>query len=229
MPYRRLPKTDAARLKALSTAIRKFNSSKDLVFSYKLFAEIDLLFPRFQQVHTYYKQCYHNQVVSSRKHQNNLKTARLYISHFIQVLNLSVIRGEISAAKKALYKLPENSTNVPDLTSEKALLMWGENIIEGEQKRCADGRLIRLSNPSIAKVRVYYDLFKDSYEKQQNLQDLTAANLQNVAAMRQEVDDLLLAVWNEVEHFYADLPTEERVNKCRAYGVVYYYRKGEQD
>jgi len=55
------------------------------------------------------------------EHQANVKTARLYISHFIQVLNLAVLRDEIKTSHKNMYGLPEANV-VPDLLSEAALL-----------------------------------------------------------------------------------------------------------
>ena len=61
-------------------------------------------------------QCYENQSRSSRKHLGNVKMARIYISHFIQVLNLAVLRDEIKLGHKKLYELPEANV-VPDLLS----------------------------------------------------------------------------------------------------------------
>ena len=63
---------------------------------------------------------------------------RLYISHFIQVLNLAVLRDEIKPVHKELYDLPEANV-VPDLLSEAALVEWGRKIIEGEQRRTSQG------------------------------------------------------------------------------------------
>ena len=48
---------------------------------------------------------------TSRKHQANVKTARLYISHFIQVLNLAVIRSEVRIAHKEYYGLDTSNNS----------------------------------------------------------------------------------------------------------------------
>ena len=105
-----------------------------------------------------------------------MKTARLYISHFIQVLNLAVLRDEIKTWRiKNIYGLPEANV-VPDLLSEAALVEWGKKIIEGEQQRTAQGG-IPIYNPTIARVKVHYDIFLDSYERQKNYQALTNRSL----------------------------------------------------
>lgn len=84
---------------------------------------------KFEAAQIYYTQCYDNQSRASRKHQANVRMARLYISHFIQVLNLAVLRDEIKSVHKELYDLPEANA-VPDLLSEAALVEWGERSLK---------------------------------------------------------------------------------------------------
>ena len=161
-------------------------------------------------------------------HQANVKTARLYISHFIQVLNLAVIRSEVRIAHKEYYGLDTSNNNVPDLSTEPALAEWGRKIVDGENKRISQGG-IPIYNPTIAKVRVHYDIFMDSYEKQKNLQSLTARSLDTLASMRAEADGLILDIWNQVEKKFEEVtPNEKRLDLCRDYGIIYYYRTGEK-
>ena len=69
----------------------------------------------------------------------------------------------------------------------------------------------------------------DSYGRQKNLQALTARSLQALASMRAEADRLILDAWNQVEKsFESVLPNEKRLELCRDYGVIYYYRSGEK-
>ena len=65
-------------------------------------------------------------------------------------------------------------------------------------------------NPTIAKVRVHYDIFMESYEKQKNLQALTARSLETLASMRDEADTLILDIWNQVERKYAEVMPNEK-------------------
>ena len=70
----------------------------------------------------------------------------------------------------------------------------------------------------------------ESYEKQKNLQALTARSLETLASMRAEADALILDIWNQVEQKYAGvMPNEKRLDLCRDYGLIYYYRTGEKE
>ena len=105
----------------------------------------------------------------------------------------------------------------------------GRKIVEGESRRISQGG-IPIYNPTIAKVRVHYDIFMESYERQRNLQALTARSLEALASMRSEADALILDIWNQVERKYAEvMPNEKRLELCRAYGLIYYYRTGEKE
>ena len=230
MPYRRLPNTDQARIRALKSAVGKGDvyNVNELAISLNTLSEARNFLSKFEIAHNYYAQCYDNQVKESPKHQSNVKTARLYISHFIQVLNLSVLRSEVKPIHKKLYCLPIDNYNVPDLTSEAAMVEWGKRIIEGERKRTSQGG-VPIYNPTIAKVKVHYDIFVDSYERQKALQVLTNRSLEGLATMRTRADELILDIWTQVEEKFRNIsPNELRLDKCRDYGVIYYYRTGEK-
>lgn len=230
MPYRRLPNTDQARIRAMEKLLGKIGmiSVSEMAVSLNTISKIRGLLNRFRRLSEYYKDCFDNQSKASRKHQENTKLARLYISHFIQVLNLAALRMEIKPAQKNYYGLQPNVHNVPDLISETALMEWGEKIIVGEMKRTSEGG-IPIYNPTIAKVKVRYDIFVESNERQKNLQRLTAESLEDVTLMRPQVDELILDAWNQIEDYYKDVPdVDKRLDLCREYGIVYYYRAGEK-
>lgn len=230
MPYRRLPNTDQARIRAMEKLLEKIGmiSVSEMAVSLNTISKIRGLLNRFRRLSEYYKACFDNQSKASRKHQENTKLARLYISHFIQVLNLAALRMEIKPAQKNYYGLQPNVHNVPDLISETALMEWGEKIIVGEMKRTSEGG-IPIYNPTIAKVKVRYDIFVESNERQKNLQRLTAESLEDVTVMRPQVDELILDAWNQIEDYYKDMPdVDKRLDLCREYGIVYYYRAGEK-
>lgn len=229
MPYRRLPNTDQARVRALKAAVEKGDvyNVRDLAISLKTLFEARNFLLKFEAAQIYCTQCYDNQSRASRKHQANVRMARLYISHFIQVLNLAVLRDEIKSVHKELYDLPEANV-VPDLLSEAALVEWGRKIIEGEQRRTSQGG-IPIYNPTIARVKVHYDIFLDSYERQKSYQSATNRSLDELASMRDRADELILDIWNQVETKFQEVnPNEARLEKCRDYGLVYYYRSNEK-
>lgn len=230
MPYRRLPNTDQARIRALKAVVVKTDAYNvyDLAVSLKTITDARNFLTKFEAAQNYYVDCFDRQSKAGRKHQVNVKIARLYISHFIQVLNLAVIRSEVRVAHKEYYGLDAKNNNVPDLSTEAALVEWGHKIIAGENKRISQGG-ISIYNPSIAKVRVHYNIFADSYEKQKNFQLLTMRSLDTLAAMRAKADELILDIWNQVEKKFEEVvPNEKRLDLCRDYGLIYYYRTGEK-
>ena len=229
MPYRRLPNTDQARIRALSAIVQKGETLNvyDLAFSLKSLSLVRNFLTKFDAAHTLYVECFEQQSKAGRKHAANAKMARLYLSHFIQVLNLAVIRAEIKAAHKDYYGLDVRNHIVPDLTTDANMAEWGTKVIAGEQKRMSLGG-VPIYNPTIAKVKVHFDIFMQSYEKQKDLQLATTRSLETLAAMREEADALILDVWNQVEKKYENItPNEKRLDMCRDYGLVYYYRTGE--
>lgn len=229
MPYRRLPNTDQARIRALKAIVDKNDGFKvnELPVSFKTLADARNFLAKFDTAQRYYKQCLDNQVKSNKKYQSQLKMARLYISHFIQVLNLAVIRSEIKEDYKKFYGLEPTCYTVPDLTNEPSICEWGEKIIKGEKERLRKGG-IPIYNPTIAKVNVHYDIFKESYELQKGLQSITNRSLEDLSSMRAQADEIILDIWNQVEKFFETLPADEKMKKCQEYGIIYYYRTSEK-
>lgn len=226
MPYRRLPNTNKARLRALQTAIEKSRSLPygAIPFSVDLLNEAKRLHREFEASMAYYAQCLANQAQANKKHQENVKRARLYVSHFIQVLNLSVIREEIKTSAKKLYGLQENTHTLPDLSTESLLMEWGNRIIEGEEKRMLEGGT-PIYTPTIAKVKVLFDIFEESYQVQRNLQRITQNSSNRLMEKIPRIDAVILQLWDSIEDEYKDLDQKERLEACQQFGVVYYYRK----
>lgn len=229
MPYRRLPNTDLSRLRALRAAIQRGRqqSYNEQVISFSSVREAENFLNVFEKQSLLYKQTFENQVNSNKKYQQVLNNARMYISHFIQVFNLSVIRGEIKKEHKLLYKLNPDIHNLPDLSTESAIIEWGKNIIEGENERIRNGGL-PIYNPTIAKVHVHYEMFKEYKSGQRLSQATTNRNWEELVNLRKKGDEIILDIWNQVEEFYKDETPYNKLVKCEKYGLVYYYRKNEK-
>jgi len=229
MPYRRLPNTDQARLRALRTAILQDEKQNygDQIVSYKTINEAKNYLNGFEKQLAQYQQMLESQISANKHYQQIVHNARLYISHFIQVFNLSVIRGDIKKEHKLFYNLDQNVHTVPDLSTEAALLRWGQCIIEGENERLRNGGL-PIYNPTIAKVKVHYEIFKEYKSNQKLHQNTTNRNWEDLVSLREKGDAIILDIWNQVEAKYKDERPYSRLIKCQAYGLVYYYRKGEK-
>lgn len=227
MPYRRLPKTDQARLRCLVKAVESSvqNGIFTNILSHNTYYRAKTFLERFSREVDVYKKCVFEQSAkrNNEKYDAALKRARMYISHFIQVLSMSVMRGEIARSKRSYYGLGENDDTLPNLFSETAVLEWGAKIIEGEKLRQKEGG-VPIYNPTMGRVLVVYDLFKDMYERQQMLQQRTSNALRNISEMRCEGDEIILELWNEIEKSFASFPPDVRLKKCAEYGIIYYTR-----
>ena len=127
MPYRRLPKTDQARLHALQRAVQQAANApyNEQVINYRTLSEAQRFLMQYENQVAQYHANFDSKVSANRQYRHRVRNARMYISHFIQVLNLAVIRGEIKRSQKELYKLDPKSNALPDLTTEEGLIEWG--------------------------------------------------------------------------------------------------------
>ena len=228
MPYRRLPNTDSARLKSLKSAHLK---GKDLppfklAFSPSSFMKIQSVLPLFENAIFEHKNSLNIQSEKNKEYQKRLKKVRLYISHFIQVVNMAINRGELMPETRADFGLDEEEKKVPSLNSEEEIIDWGNQLIEGERKRRMKG-LNPVTNPTIAVLKVHYDKFMEYYNYQKSLKSRSQRAQEQLNEMRAQVDGVIQQVWNEVESTYGDLPEEMRREKASDYGLVYVFRKSE--
>ena len=230
MPYRRLPNTDQARLYALQTAVRRAADAdySNQALSYRTLNDAQRELMHFETMVTQYRDNYRSKVSANKQYRHIVQNARMYISHFIQVLNLAIIRGEIKPEQVAMYGLDLDSRVVPDLTTEQDILLWGQRIIDGEKKRTSMGGFA-IYNPPITKVQVYYDIFKE-HQVNHTLHKQNTIRVQgDLEGFRKEADELILRIWDEVENHFRELLPYERMCRCKEYGVIYYYRKGEKE
>ncbi len=228
MPYRRLPNTDSARLKSLKSAHVK---GKDLppfklAFSPSSFMKIKSVLPLFENAIYEHKNSLNIQAEKNKEYQHRLKKVRLYISHFIQVVNMAISRGELMANSRADFGLEADEKRVPQLNSEEEIIEWGDRLIEGERKRRMKG-LNPITNPTIAVLKVHYDKFMEYYNYQKSLKMRSQRAQEQLNEMRAQVDLVIQQIWNEVEGTYGDLPEEMRREKASDYGLVYVFRKNE--
>jgi hypothetical protein len=228
MPYRRLPNTDQARLRAINTAILmgQKKSVDELAFSANTLNRLRNFFPGFETNLIHHKLARSQQDKNSRTYLETAKKARIYLSHFIQILNFSIQRGDMKAEVRNFYGMVGDK-KTPSLILESELLEWGKKMIEGEHQRMLHGGN-PLYNPSIAVVKVKFDQFVDAYHFQKTLQSNTVRWTQKVSCMRAEADEIILDIWNEVEEHFSSYPEEIKRDRATEYGVVYVFRPMEK-
>jgi hypothetical protein len=227
MPYRRLPNTDQARLRALQTAIvlGQKREPEELAFSIRSLSRLRAFYTNFETTIIHHKLARKQQEKSSAGYLETVRKARIYLSHFIQILNFAIQRGDMKATVRAFYGLSDKKS--PSLLLDSEVLEWGKKIIEGEHQRINHGGN-PLYNPSIAVVKVKFDQFLDAYHFQKTLQNNTARWTGKVVELRKEADEIILDIWNEVEEKFSDMPDELKREKASEYGLIYVYRPMER-
>jgi len=228
MPYRRLPNTDSARLKALKIAIEKGTDLPPfkLAYSQSTFQKIRADLPGYENALSEHKNSYNIQLEKSKDHNKAMKKVRLYISHFIQVINMAILRGELPQNTRDFFQLEEDEKKLPSLNTDEDIILWAEKLLKGAQERRMKG-LSPITNPTIAVVKVQYDKFSEAKLYQQGLKKRYLRAQKNLNARKDEADTNTQHLWNEVEDTFKELPEELRREKASEYGVVYVFRKNE--
>lgn len=228
MPYRRLPNTDNARIKALNQAFQKGTELPPfkLAFSQSMFQQLRSVLPAFENAISEHRNAMTLHAEKNKDYHLRLKKAKLYISHFIQVVDMAIARGELSPDIRNNYGLDVDERKLPNLNTEEEILSCGQLLIEGERERKIKGNS-PITNPTIALVQVHFDKFMDAYNHQKSLKKRTNLAHANLEELRSRIDEIIQETWNEIEETFKDLPEEIRREKASDYGVVYVFRKNE--
>lgn len=229
MPYRRLPNTDLARLRALRIAFEKGKELPpfQLAYSQNTLQKIQQFLPLFEKTMMETRQAYNFQVEKSKDYVKVLRKAKIYISHFIQVVNMAIIRGDLPPAERNFFGLPGDQKKVPLFNTEAELISWGEKLIAGENLRIAKGHS-PITNPTMAVVKVWFERFMESFKYQKILQKNSARSQEKLTNLRIQADEIILVLWNEVEYFFSTLTEEKKRENSKLYGLVYVLRKNEK-
>lgn len=228
MPYRRLPNTDAARIRSMREALKKGKEIPPfkLAYSSGSYVKLQAFLPSFENIHQLQRQSMSNQVNSNKSYHEVVKKARTYINHFLKVMNLAVQRGDLRKDTPEFFGLTNGSSSLPALTTEKDVIKWGRCIIEGEANRLRSGRT-PITNPTIAVVKVHFEKFMDAWQFQKTLHKRTSDYSAQIADMRKEADEIIVNIWNEVEESFSSLSEEAKRAEAEKYGLVYVFRKSE--
>lgn len=231
MPYRRLPNTDACRIRTLERAVAMDgfrDHGGELVLSYQTTRDTAQFLGKYKNSYALSIR-YRNQLSSaSKNYAENTKMARLYVSHFLQVLIFAVLRGEVRKETLSEYGIDPNATRAPRVNSEKEIIKWGQKIIKAEEERIKKGG-IPIYNPTIAKVKVHYSIFEEQYYNVKNISSIYQKHLSDVAGMRDMADNMIVDIWNQVYAFYEQEPPATRQEKYKSFGIIFYTAKKERN
>lgn len=227
MPYRRLPNTDKKRIEVLKKLFEKTKNERpgSYPIDYALYSTAEKQLNRLEQIISHQKENSKQQTGIYKEYKNAYDKAKLYISHFIQVTNMAVLRGDLN--KKVYNFFDEEILKVPVIKTEKQLCEIGEKIIAGEKQRIAHGGT-PITNPTIALVSVRFNRFKELKNKYNRLQETSKQNTKTLETLRPEIDNTIKNIWNLIEAYFDKLPPGEKRKKCAQYGIWYVYRPKER-
>ncbi len=148
----------------------------------------------------------------------------LYCSHFIQVFNMCVKRGEYPAGHRAFYQLDVENDKVPALQLERQVTTVARNIITGEQARIAQGGS-PMSRPSADEIEDIFVIYKNLISTGSNAKDALDNAQEDIQRLNKEANGVIKKVWREAEVFYSEQKRESMREHARRWGV-HYARKG---
>jgi len=230
MQAKKLPDLDDDRIKSLNQILiqEELTDEENNLLSIQEVYDIRCFVLKYESAWFCYKQAIEDERKTEKSCSELFEMAKLYISHFIQVLNMAVIRNEIKAESLSYYGMEEqNEIHVPDLSVESELLEWGERLIKGENDRCLHGGS-PIYNPSISKVKVHFDLLKETLYSLKICRQTTLRLQSNMKEIREKANRFLWDTWTKIEFAYWELPENERMKKLKDYGVHFFYQAGAQ-
>lgn len=229
MPYRRLPTTDKARKRALNAALGKVikQNGKKLAFSNHSIEELQNVKNNFENHLTQYELDTKLQSDNIKEYKQVFDRAKMYVSHFIQVLLFASERGEINGGIKYFDGLDAYQGKLPPLNTEAEVLEWGNKMVKGEQERMQKGGSA-IYNPSIALVNFKVQELHDASIFQQTLKRNTLRSFDKMQKLRKVTNDFISKLWTEIEeNIDAESPKMKR-QIAQEYGVVYVFRRNEK-
>jgi len=156
------------------------------------------------------------------------KAVQKIISHFIQSFNNGIERGSYKISERSLYGLDINSNEVPKLTSENDIILWCDNIINGEQARVAKGGTA-MTNPSAADVKAMEDSFKLTLKEQRDKKLEFNEKQVKMQKEREVADALIKDLWDQIEYYFRKSEPATRRLQCRSWGVRYKRLPGDNN
>ena len=154
------------------------------------------------------------------------KKAGMFMQHYLIVLQMAVMRGEIPESALAYYGFKTCHDKIPAFNTGKQILSWGERIFDGDSKRIANGGKY-ITNPGIAVVKVWYEKFQSAYQNHRVQVEKFKNNQDFVCKLRNEANQAISELCNELEYAYDHLPPDEFRKIAGEFGISYKYSDKE--
>ncbi|MFN0031618.1 MAG: hypothetical protein ACKVOR_05610 [Flavobacteriales bacterium] len=218
---RRLPQSNTGRGTALTAAKSKKDSAGTVnILKADTTARLDAhqpLYEAAQNALSIAEVTYH---LGIAKKNEKLGLCYMFVSHYLQVFNLAVARGEAPKEHRAFFKIDINSAAVPDISTDEKLLKVADDVVKGDVNRVAAGGIAILM-PTIAQVTAAYNAYKQAYDEASTKLDALDAAQEALVALNTEADAVIRKAWADIEgQFAEEEPASRRANSTE-WGVVY--------
>ena len=239
MPYRRIPNSMPAVIRTLKAARDTYKTTPvvtERAISAETFAKLDDAPASNSLLNRLLKEA--SDVDLAQAAQGPLTTAlaqkaatlTMFVSHFHQVLDMGIERGDFAPGARAYYGRDLHSTTIPDLSSYDTLEFAAGKVASGETARAqAEGASHRPMNlPNASEVAVVSAEFNTLRTQSRQAQTRTDTQREEAQALYAEAQALAVDICDTVEFFYRKDPNpSSRRQKCIRWGVVYIYEPGE--
>ena len=154
----------------------------------------------------------------------------MFASHFHQVLDLGITRGEFAAGARAYYGRGIHDTTLPDLSTYAAVQTAIDAIVRGEASRFTEegAAYVAMSHPSAGECGGLLSGFRELLRTSEASRQNTDTQREELQALYPEAQVVAADICDTVEFFCRhDLEPGSRRTKCRRWGVIYTYEPNE--
>lgn len=219
---RLLPRSSDSRYNALSAAKQKKDSTAaaNLPITPATATRLENIYTQFGIARNNLSIKQAESVLATSQKTTLLNSLTLKSSHYIQVFNMHVAEDIFPAAYRAYYKIDTNSAALPPLKTEADIVGVAQNIVDGEPNMIAAGGSA-IPFPTKATIQTLLTAVLTKQNDQSTKKEATDTAEEAIYALNTEADAVIKKVWDEVETFWNEEPTESMRRKAREWGVVY--------
>ena len=220
---RKLPDSDIARRNAMNTALGKMTGltdPADNLLSPETTARLIIAAPKYNNGFaniTITSVAYHRAVEQARPQR---KLLRAYVKSYFASLKANIKIAKILKAERGYYGLDVTNMRQPDTSTDYLLLTVAESVISGDAARMLAGGIV-MSVPTMEEFMDIYTIAKPKIDAISNATTDATTALTKLSDQQEDVDDLIVHIWDDVEGKYSKLKPAERRVQCRLWGVRY--------
>jgi hypothetical protein len=227
MTSRILPRSESERVDALSGAWRKLGSlgvEERGLLRTATQQRLKRVLPRYRRAVRSRQGLLGQQTEATAAMEWLKAELRMYVGHFLQALQHAIDRGKgFRAGDRTYYGLHASQESLPRMRTVGEIVRTAADVVRGEAERIAAGGL-PIQQPSAGEIEeLLAQLEGEMRRRKQILLKLDQVGAA-VIAMRDEVDELIRDVWDELDFAHRKEAASAKRRRLREWGVVFQTR-----